>query len=326
MTGLDASTAATIAALVVAILAMLVAVTQAVQQYFVTGQLIRLCDSVVYGKMPGPGQRVWQMSQLRFRVVYCIPQVSLRRDLWPVKLPHIPSYAKGSHTLPDLGLLRIGDSEGDNIRDSRFRSPRPVGRSSVSFAAGEASWVSFCRAVQPSSGGSMVLDLIQADADRCPPDLPNVPIQMSMRDIAVMGLTTGMKCTQASFESKSLSTQGLVGTITSSQHLLLGPLLHFSPRDLSVDEIKELQFGTDTIDPSWMARIWDEVVVAELLPGNLKKSPTMSSALTWEGAAAHTKDSGSVSLRLLSVTYCRRLNTLIVGKLKLSLAEEQRPA
>lgn len=262
MTGLDASTAATIAALVVAILAMLVAVTQAVQQYFVTGQLIRLCDSVVYGRMPGRGQRVWQMSQLRFRVVYCIPQVSLRRDLWPVKLPHIPSYAKGSQALPDLGLLRIGDSEGDNIRDSKFRSPRPVGRSSVSFAAGEASWVSFCRAVQPSSGGSMVLDLIQADADRCPPDLPNVPIQMSMRDIAVMGLMTGMKCTQASFESKSLSMQGLVGTITSSQHPLLGPLLHFSPRDLSVDEIKDLQVGTGIIDPSWMARIWDEVVVA----------------------------------------------------------------
>lgn len=262
MTGLDASTAATIAALVVAILAMLVAVTQVVQQYFVTGQLIRLCDSVVYGKMPGRGRRVWQMSQLRFRVVYCIPQVSLHRALWPVKLPHIPSYAKGSQTLPDLGLLRIGDSEGDDIFDSKFQRPRPVGRPSVSFAAGEASWVSFCRAVQPSSGRSMVLDLIQADADRCPPDLPNVPIQMSMRDIVVMGLMTGMKCTQASFESKSLSMQGLAGTITTSQHPLLGPLLHFSSRDLSVEEITDLQVGTGTIDPSWMARIWDEVVVA----------------------------------------------------------------
>lgn len=262
MTGLDASTAATIAALVVAILAMLVAVTQAVQQYFVTGQLIRLCDSVVYGKMPGRGRRVWQMSQLRFRVVYCIPQVSLHRDLWPAKLPHIPSYAKGCQALPDLGLLSIGDSEGDGICDSKFQSPRLDGRSSVSFVAGEASWVSFCRAVQPSSGRSMVMDLIQADADRCPPDLPNVPIQMSMRDIVVMGLMTGMKCTQASFESKSLSMQGLVGTITTSQHPLLGPLLHFSPRDLSVDEIQDLQVGTGTIDLSWMARIWDEAVVA----------------------------------------------------------------
>ncbi|GLI81419.1 hypothetical protein PoHVEF18_009800 [Penicillium ochrochloron] len=85
---------------------------------------------------------------------------------------------------------------------------------------------------------------------------------MSMRDIVVMGLMTGMKCTQASFESKSLSMQGLVGTITTSQHPLLGPLLHFSPRDLSVGEIQDLQVGTGTIDLSWMARIWDEAVVA----------------------------------------------------------------
>lgn len=260
MAGLDASTAATIAALVVAILAMLVAITQAIQQYFLTGQLIRLCDSVVYGKMPGHGQRVWQMSQLRFRVVYYIPQISLRKELWPGKLPHIPSYAKGSQNLPDLGLLGLDGEEDD--RYHKCPSFWRAGRSSVSFAAGEASWVSFCRAVQPSTGRSMVLDLIKADADRCPPDLPNVPIQMSMRDIVVMGLMTGMKCTQASFESKTISMQGLVGTITTSQHPLLGPLLHFSPRNLSVDEIRDLQLENGTVNPPWMARIWDEVVVA----------------------------------------------------------------
>src|SRR6478736_6381732 len=142
MTGIDASTAATIAALVVAILAMLVAVSQVVQQYFLTGQLIRLCDSVVYGKMPGRGRRVWQLSQLRFRVVYSIPQVSLRTELWPSKLPHIPSYAKGSRTLPDLGLTEIGDSD-ENFEFDNLSNPEIFGRSPVSFTAGEASWVSF---------------------------------------------------------------------------------------------------------------------------------------------------------------------------------------
>ncbi|KAJ6164776.1 hypothetical protein N7470_003448 [Penicillium chermesinum] len=108
----------------------------------------------------------------------------------------------------------------------------------------------------------MVLDLVQGDADRCPPDLPNVPIQMSMRDIATLGLMTGMKCTQASFDGKSLSMQGAIGTITTSQHPSLGPLLHFSPRNMSIAEIRELTVGTGDISPFWMARMWDEVVVA----------------------------------------------------------------
>ncbi|KAJ5239137.1 hypothetical protein N7468_003756 [Penicillium chermesinum] len=251
---MDASTSATIAALVVAILAMIVAMLQAAQQYIVTGQLIRLCDSVVFGKMPGQGRRVWQMHQFRFRIVYSIPQVSLRRDLWPETLPHIPSYAKGSRSLPDLGFL--GLTQGFELEAANG------GSQSVLVSAGEASWVSFCRAAQLSSGHSMVLDLVQGDADRCPPDLPNVPIQMSMRDIATLGLMTGMKCTQASFDGKSLSMQGAIGTITTSQHPSLGPLLHFSPRNMSIAEIRELTVGTGDISPFWMARMWDEVVVA----------------------------------------------------------------
>lgn len=253
---MDVATAASIGALVIAILAMFVAVLQALQQYYVTGQLIRLCDSVVFGKMPGQGRRVWEMRQLRFRVVYSIPQVSLRKDLWPTTLPHIPSYAKGPKTLPDLGLMNIRRRE---LTDSDVKIQRT---SWVSYSAGEASWVSFCRVVQLSSGQSMALDLIQGDADRCPPDLANVPMQLSMRDIVTMALMTGMKCTQASFEEKSLSMQGLIGSITSSQHPLLGALLHFSPRNLSIEDIQDIPVGNDTVDPSWMARMWDEVVVA----------------------------------------------------------------
>ncbi|KAJ5090780.1 hypothetical protein N7532_009464 [Penicillium argentinense] len=257
---MDTSDAAALAALVVAILAIFVAILQAVQQYLLTGALIRLCDSVVFGKMPGRGRRVWEMSQFRFRVVYSIPQVSLHRDLWPGSLPHIPSYAKGSRSLPDLGLLEAKDDNSSSVQEGPWKAGSPA--NSVSFSPGEASWVSFCRAVQLSSGRSMVLDLVAGDADRCPSDLPNVPMPMSMRDIAVMGLMTGMKCTQASFEAKSLSMQGLVGTITTSQHPFLGPLLHFSPRNMSVNEIQDLQIGGGAVDPFWMSRMWDEVNVA----------------------------------------------------------------
>ena len=66
---MDASTIVAIAALAVAFVAFLVTFAQATQQYVVSGQLIRICDSVVYGKMPGQGHRVWEYSQFRFRIV-----------------------------------------------------------------------------------------------------------------------------------------------------------------------------------------------------------------------------------------------------------------
>ena len=73
---MDTGTIAAVAALVIALLALLIALAQVplialiwsyaafayslqvLQQYFVTGQLIRICDSIVYGKMPGKGRRV----------------------------------------------------------------------------------------------------------------------------------------------------------------------------------------------------------------------------------------------------------------------------
>ncbi len=70
---MDAATAASIAALAVAIVALVIATAQALQQYFIAGQLVRRCDSVVFGDLPGEGWRMWQTSQFRLRVVYEIP-------------------------------------------------------------------------------------------------------------------------------------------------------------------------------------------------------------------------------------------------------------
>lgn len=98
----DASAISAVAALIVALFALLVAAAQALQQYLITGQLIRLCDSVVFGPLPGQGYRVWQFSQFRFRVLYSIPQINLEADLWPMESPHIKSYATGEEMLPNL--------------------------------------------------------------------------------------------------------------------------------------------------------------------------------------------------------------------------------
>ena len=73
------------------------------------------------------------------------------------------------------------------------RKPRndlfePTGRRS-----GEASWDSFTRIVQYSCSHSLRFKVAEGDADRCPSDLSNVPMHVSLRDIVVMGLDIGMR-------------------------------------------------------------------------------------------------------------------------------------
>lgn len=73
---------AAIAALVVALVAALVAFAQVSQRYLGTADLIRKCDSIVYGPPPGKGRRMFVLRQLRFKVLYSIPQISLLEKLW----------------------------------------------------------------------------------------------------------------------------------------------------------------------------------------------------------------------------------------------------
>lgn len=66
---IDAGMMAAAAVLTVAVIAFIIALVQVIQQYLVTSQLIRICDTIVYGKMLGQGHRMWEFSQFRFRVV-----------------------------------------------------------------------------------------------------------------------------------------------------------------------------------------------------------------------------------------------------------------
>lgn len=83
MDSFDPSTIASIIACIVAGAALLIAGAQVAQQYISSGPLIRLCDSYVFGPMPGGGRRVWSLRQFRFRIIYEIPQIKLPSDWWP---------------------------------------------------------------------------------------------------------------------------------------------------------------------------------------------------------------------------------------------------
>ncbi|KAK3332615.1 hypothetical protein B0T19DRAFT_107789 [Cercophora scortea] len=394
MSDLDAATISAIAALVVAGIALLVALAQALQQYFITGQLIRLCDSVVFGPLPGQGHRIWQPTQFRFRVIYKLPQISLQADLWPGKGGAITkSYSIGRDPLPPLANVQTPDQDAASktarrnnpsfcsdivisykprrwynpvswfgrtppdvasnltrtstnatrstrasmngrgnatptdgskfdfrrlqfwkgpqkppeLPSNQFypeytREEKPPGLASrakgwvrsklprrdsgdtsrdaasvdtdASFrpsspTVGEASWVSFCRAIEFPCGDSVRIDFVEYDADRCPSDLVCAPMQVSMRDIIIMGLTVGMEITSASFDGKSVSMQGAVGTLTTSNHPVLGPILHFTPR--SIEASLPRAFGVvpfrlgarGSVDKRWMARTWDVCSVAD---------------------------------------------------------------
>jgi hypothetical protein len=268
-------TATALAALAIAIVAMLIAMAQALQQYFITGQLIRLCDSVVFGGLPGQGERVWQAAQFRFRVVYKIPQFGLSPELWPSSA--LPSFAKADGSLLTLtkDLRRINSSKVDSQRWTSGRLPmtlqdlphrkssRSAPEKSTSEVAaghvGEASWASFVRVVSPSCHASMLFCFAYGDADRCPADLPSVPMQVSLRDIVVIALSIGMECTSASFEAGSVTMSGVAGTITSSKHPILGPMIHFAPR--CSDKIDGIT-SDGQIHKAWAWRIMDNCIVA----------------------------------------------------------------
>ncbi|KAI0200208.1 hypothetical protein F4808DRAFT_171989 [Astrocystis sublimbata] len=408
----DAATASAVAALVVAIIALFVAFAQATQQYLITGQLIRLCDSVVYGPMPGQGRRVWQFSQFRFRVIYSIPQISLETYLWPSGSAHMKSHAIGEHALPPLAdtnekdttsldrfslpvalyegelskkpnkrgffnwfrrkneqqsesnhsssssehtraiiparkrfkisipipavLRRRRRSVGSSVESSSYTSssytsnritrdpsrmyrrgqsdeviiiPRDSTDSGSSYSPplessrktshiGEASWVSFCRAIETTCRHSVRIDFVEYDADRCPSDLISVPMQVSMRDIVIMALMAGMEITSASFHDKSISMQGAAGTLTSSNHAILGPILHYTPRN--AESSLPVVFGDRRRDVSgkinklWMVRTWDTTSVAGSFYNSLRRRTVRRLDERWirdrEGAESYDLD------------------------------------
>ncbi|KAH7205816.1 uncharacterized protein BKA55DRAFT_681771 [Fusarium redolens] len=314
----DASAIAAVAALIIALFALLVAVAQALQQYFITGQLIRLCDSVVFGPLPGQGYRIWQFSQFRFQVLYSIPQINLEADLWPKESPHIKSYAIGEEYLPDLDLDSLVDYSSSsssigivpiqrghiNTMDMEVRGPQTSSESWSSSTRSHYTYWNFLgvwlrrkfgkiRSIIPltkknnqplalmthlSCGGSVRYRFVTYDADRCPSDLVTAPMQVSMRDIAVMGLTAGMKITDCSFREKSISMQGAIGTITTSNHPILGPILHFTPRAISSPLPRSLDQWSDddrgVVNKSWLAQTWDVCTIAKVPFNSLKRRTT----------------------------------------------------
>lgn len=147
------------AALVIAVIAMMIAFIQVSQQYASSGQLIRLCDSVVYGGkagLPGRGRRVWTWSQLRFRVLYEVPVFCFpvsRNPPWMA--PPVSSAQISVH-----GFLSYRDTSAMSSNERYWAKLSPT------HEVGEASWVSFCRKIKNPCVDRVLITLKNDDADR----------------------------------------------------------------------------------------------------------------------------------------------------------------
>lgn len=75
--------------------------------------------------------------------------------------------------------------------------------------------------------------MVRGDVDRCPSDLPNVPIALPTWDVAI-ALMAGMNVPSVIRVRVAVDA----GSIMASRRLLLSPLLHFSRGTCGVSGLK----------------------------------------------------------------------------------------
>lgn len=231
----DSGTIAAWAALAAALLALVVALAQAAQQYAATAQDMKRCERSVWGPMPGyAGRRVFLWRQLRFRIVFDVPNIFIPTEYWekPGNARQFPAHR--TTTLP-----------------APFDPPSVnTDTESAIHNHSEACWVAFARQVSHVCPSAVRVGLMAGDADRLPADIPVVPMQVSLRDIIALSLMIGMKIQAVSEDHIEMS--GPFGFIKSSSHPILGTLIHFSAFS-TTPHIKGLKTGD--ISKSWLRRL-----------------------------------------------------------------------
>ncbi|KAI0465550.1 hypothetical protein F4859DRAFT_377378 [Xylaria cf. heliscus] len=251
----DAATIAAWAALAAAILALLVALAQAIQQYVATAQSMRKCEASVWGPMPGhPGRRVWVWQQLRFRVVFDMPNIFIPVEYW---------YEQGNPREFAADRITTLPAPFDQTPSAPAGKWRKIWKRKVAVPAedpegtalvlhySEAGWVSFARHISYVCPASIRLGLTRGDVDRLPSDLTVVPMQVSLRDAVALGLMIGMTIVNVS--QNDIEMSGPSGVIKSSEHPLLGWLLHYTAYTMAPRSIKGLVTGK--ISMSWLHRL-----------------------------------------------------------------------
>ena len=194
-----------LAALVIAIIALIVAGGQLAQQLLATAYVLRKCDSIVAGGLIQGGVRQWHWRQYRFTV----------------------NYQAINFVLPPSVYSALGVSPavliGKSARDlwphaTKLREQRTTA---------QGCWISFIEdlveftCVRPGD-----LGLSEESGDRVPDDLTVRPTRVDAISVLLMCIATGMQVYKYNPTEGEIALAGSVGSISSSNHQVLGCLLH----------------------------------------------------------------------------------------------------
>ncbi|KAK4085170.1 uncharacterized protein Triagg1_160 [Trichoderma aggressivum f. europaeum] len=257
----DSGTMAAWAALAAALLALVVALAQAAQQYAATAQDMKKCERSVWGPMPGyAGRRVFLWRQIRFRIVFDVPNIFIPTEYWekPGNARQFPTHRITTLPAPFDPPSVNTDTESAIHNHS------------------EACWVAFARQVSHVCPSAVRVGLMAGDADRLPADIPVVPMQVSLRDIIALGLMIGMNIQEANDDYIEMS--GPFGFIKSSDHPILGRLIHFSAFS-TTPHIKGPKTGD--ISKSWLRRLIGIASVANQQFDGPKRRSHASAMMRW---------------------------------------------
>lgn len=196
-------------ALVVAGVALVVATGQFTQQLMATAYEIRKCDRTVTGGLTKGGVRQWHWRQFRFSVKF---QAII------CALP--PSVYQALGIRPSIQLDTDKPSQQLWDRAIKLR----VNRNPM-----QGSWISFvqdlitCACVSPQS-----IYLKEESGDRIPDDLTVAPTQVDAITVLLACIAMGMQVYTFSPTSGEFALGGGLGSISASNHPVLGTLLHYS--------------------------------------------------------------------------------------------------
>ena len=196
-----------IVALVVAVVALIVAAAQFTQQIMATAYVIRKCDRIVTGGLTKGGTRQWHWRQFRFTVNY---------QAIVFTLPNSVYTALG--VSPTVQVI----TPSPEIWDRAVKT-RPSRKST------QACWISLVQdLVTCTSLRREDICVIEESADRIPDDLTVAPARVDALTAILSCIAMGMQVYKYSPTDGEIIMAGGVGSISSSNHPVLGGLVHYS--------------------------------------------------------------------------------------------------
>jgi hypothetical protein len=198
-----------IVALTIAVIALLIASLQLTQQLLATGYVVRKCDRVISGGVTQGGIRTFHWRQFRFTVHY-----------------EVLTFAFPTRLYESLGVSPAVVVQ--NVKGKSNDIWEIANRLKPTRTSAQGSWVSFVQDMLPCLRRDWI-GLRWDSGDRIPDDLTVAPAQVDMVTMMLLSVASGLQLSKYSPAAAEISMSGLAGALTSSEHPVLGGLLHYTP-------------------------------------------------------------------------------------------------